>query len=322
LAAHPGGAGAGSGRESFAGLVRAWRPAVLPALGGSAAAWFLVSPLVGSSLSFQAEWWAHRDSQRAFSLHDRAVALAPGYAWLHERRAKALWRAADRQSTAAGSRDLLLASREGVETACRLEPLSARLHADRARILFDLARQGWGEAEAALAAFDRSLALDRCDWLVLADACRAASTLGRLAECDRYLAVGLAEQPRLGPLLAECGALELARGRLAGAERRLREALGAEWFGERERFDRAALLLGLVLLRTGRAEESARQARAVIDRRDWAPAWLLYAHCREQSGNRKEALEAFRRVLDRRPGHEEARAGAARLAGEQGRRPD
>jgi hypothetical protein len=166
--------------------------------------------------------------------------------------------------------------------AVRLEPLSARLHATRARLLFDLAREGLAEPGDVLAAFGRAMALDRHDWFALADAARAAAALGELEMCERLVEGGLAEEPGLGLLLAERAALELARGRLDAAERAAREALAADWFGEHERRDRASLLLGTVLFEKGKAAEALAQAEAVQRRRDWEPARRLLARCRER----------------------------------------
>jgi O-antigen ligase/tetratricopeptide (TPR) repeat protein len=283
LAACPEDAGARGWPRSFP----AWRSVVLPSLAGAIPACFLLAPLLGSALSFRAEEWMLRDETRGLSYHERAVRLAPGSALLHERRARALWQAAAQQPTVSGRRDLLRAACRSVETACRLEPLSAAMQANRARILFDMARHGLVESADVLAAFNRALTLDHCDWLVLADAARAAATLGWEQECERYLEAGLSEQPRLGLLLAERGALHLARGQLAEAERALREALRREWHGERQRFDRATLLLGMVLLQSGRAGEALGQVRGVLDRHPgWPSARLLHARCRERLAQR------------------------------------
>jgi O-antigen ligase len=185
--------GSASGPDTPRTPLLAWRPALLPSLGGAVVTWFVLAPLVASALSFLAEECLPGDTARALGCHEQAVRLASGYAFFHERRARALWHTATREPTPSESRELLLASKESIETACRLEPLSAPQHATRARILFDLARQGLAEPAEVLAAFDRALALDRCDWLVLADAAAAASALGHFAECERYLRAGPGE---------------------------------------------------------------------------------------------------------------------------------
>jgi O-antigen ligase len=296
LAASPGGAGSCFTRKSFLPTLRAWRPVALPAMGGMVLAGFLLCPLLASALSFRAEQWMPRDPSTALSYHERAVSVAPWCPLLHERRSKALWQEAARQESTARGRELLRSSRESIETACRLEPLAARFHANRARILFDLARQGLIDPTDVLTAFDRARALDRCDWFVLADAARAAATLGCLSECERYLEAGLSKQPDSGMLLAERGALELARGQPGAAERRLREALEADWFGEQERFDRATLLLGMVLLETGRPAEALDQVQGVLDRhRDWIPARLLHARSRDAVAGIAREPDAGRR---------------------------
>jgi O-antigen ligase len=269
-------------------LLRNGRQLALPSLGACVLGGLLLLPLVASAVSFQAEAWGQRDERRGLAGHERAVCLAPWSALLHERRARALWQAAGRQASAADSIPLLLAGRGSIEAACRLEPLSASLQATRARILFALARQGRVSRAEVLAGFDRALKLDRCDWFVLADAARASAILGAEEECERYLAAGLAARPRLGLLLAERGALELARGHLATAERTLREALARDWTGQQERYDRAALLLGTVLLESGQAGEALRGVAGVIDRHpDWKPAQLLAARCRERLEKKK-----------------------------------
>ncbi len=149
---------------------------------------------------------------------------------------------------------------------------------------------------------------------MLADAARAATTLGRLDAAERFVADGVARQPRLGMLLAERGALELARGLLAEAEATLWESGRLEWHGDFERYDRAQLLLSLVFLQRGKAAESLHTTEMVLRRHaDWVPAWWLHAVARERLGQKESALREYRRVLARQPDHPQARAGVDRL---------
>lgn len=217
--------------------------AVLPALGAAILAWFVLSPLWASSLSRRADVCLREDPSQAFAHHEQAVRLIPQSAHLHERHARALWHVATRDQM----RHLLVASHVSSERACALEPRSASCHATRARILFDLACQGSVEKAEVFAAFDRALALDRCDWLVVADAARAASTLRDFDKCQQYLDAA----PRLALLVAERGALEFARGEYARARAMLREALAGEWYGEEERYRRAAAVSDWVNERSG-----------------------------------------------------------------------
>ena len=207
--------------------------------------WYIFYPLYADTLSFRAEEWLARDVDTALSFHDRAASLDPSRALLHERRARACCQAAQQEPDLAVRRRRLRASRDAIVTACELEPLSAAMHATRGRILVKLAREDMSGAEEVLAAFDRALALDKYDWLALADAAVAAASLGRFEACERYLEAGLREQPRLGVLLAARGALQLARGQHGEAESTLREALAAEWFGEMERLGWARRMLAL-----------------------------------------------------------------------------
>lgn len=195
-----------------------WRRLVLPALLAAVPAWRVVGPLLASGCSQQ-------------GAHDWAFRLAPSWAVVHERRAWALREAA------------LEASHDAIATACDLEPLAAPLHARRAVILCDLARQGWADGDAVLAAFDLALALDPYDWRTVADAARAATVLGRHAAAERYIESGLTHRPRLAVLLAERGVLELARGQRTAAGRTFREALALDWHGDDQRRDAVHSLL-------------------------------------------------------------------------------
>ncbi len=306
------------------GRISTWRPpprispaALIPAAIGIVAAWHLLCPLVASHLSYNAD--LHPESDAALAAHDRAVRLAPGHAILHGRRARALLRALGREGDADRRERLLRASAVSAAKACELEPLAAHHHGDRAGVLLELARQGLAEPEEVLAAYDRAVSLDRCDWCVLTDAARAATTLGRFAAAERYVARGLAEQPQLGMLHAERGALELARGRVAEAEATLQEALAKEWHGDFERLDRALLLLATALLHRGDAVLAALTVTdEVLGRHaDWVPAWWLHALARERLGQRAAALREYRLVLERQPSHAQARAGVERLTGQK-----
>jgi O-antigen ligase/tetratricopeptide (TPR) repeat protein len=289
--------------------------ALVWALAGLAGAWYLLCPLAASYLSYRADAEFHAEAA-SLAGHGRAVRLAPGHAIFHARRSHALLRAASLQPDAARRERLLRDSLACIETACLLQPLLAGHQADRAGVLLELARQGLAEKEDVLAAYDRALELDRCDWRVWADAARAATTLGRLDAAERYLEASLPRQPRLGMLHAERGALALARGRLAEAERILWQARSKEWHGDFERFDRALLLFALTLLQRGKAAVALETADEVLGRHgDWAPAWWLHAVAREKLGQRAAALREFRHVLRCQPDHAQARAGVERLSG-------
>lgn len=280
-----------------------------------AGAWYLLRPLAASHLSYRADAGPQAGADAALALHERAVRLAPGHAVFHARRSTALLRAASLQPDPGRREQLLRDSLASIEAACRLQPLLAGHHADRAGVLLELARQGAVEKEEVLAAYDRALELDRCDWRVWADASRAATMLGRLDAAERYVEAALSRQPRLGMLHAERGALALARGKLAEAEAILGEARSKEWHGDFERFDRALLLLALTLLQRGNAALSLETTDEVLGRHgDWAPAWWLRALARERLGQRTAALRDYRQVLRRQPDHEQARAGVERLA--------
>jgi O-antigen ligase len=272
----------------MAGTRRAWvRAALLPGMGCLVvSAWWIGCPLVASALSQRGDDWLSTDPARAVRCHGKATALAPWNDLLRVRHAKALLVEAGSLCDPIRQQQSLRKAGDAIAVACRLVPCSASNHANRGRVLTELARAGLGTHEAVLAAFDRALVLDPCDTTALADAARAATTAGCFDRADDYLGRGVALDANLGMLHAEKGALALARSiRVSGPDacRLLTEAethflatTRLEWHGETERPERAMLLLGLTWLQQGRANAALVMSKQLIERHpDWPAAWRL-----------------------------------------------
>jgi tetratricopeptide (TPR) repeat protein len=243
-----------------------------------------------------------------------AVSLAPWQDRPRLRLAFALLKAADQQTDPTIRKRMLLSAWQVAEAACEQVPRCASHHANRGRILLELARAGHVKPDAVFAAFDRALELDPCDSVACTDAARAATTLEQLDRAERYIDQGQRIDPNLGWLDAERAALALARRNLAEAETLLRQALEKDWHGNEDRLDRARLLQILILLQVGKATEANWVVETVLIRRpDWVQARWLHALVFERLGRRDEAIELFRYVLRLQPDNPHAHAGLVRL---------
>ncbi|MBV9265816.1 MAG: tetratricopeptide repeat protein [Acidobacteriaceae bacterium] len=120
---------------------------------------------------------------------------------------------------------------------------------------------------------------------------------------------GLRSNPRSYALQLRLGAVHLASGDYAAAEKAFRELVDAS-----DPLPTSAAGLAQVLLRTGRAEEAVTLLSST-ERRLGPQFLIVYFEglALDRSGDRKSALVAFRRAVDMNPENPEAHFGVGRI---------
>ena len=245
---------------------------------------------------------------------ETAVWLAPREARIQAARAKGLQDLAQQPAMSSRRVELLRGAVAASAEACRLEPLYAPHHANRGRIFGDAARVGVATPEAAFAAFDRALELDPNDTRCLADAGRAAVSLGLPDRGTPYLERGLSLDADLACLYAEMGGIALLRKEVARAEGLLETALTKDWHGDVPRRERSRCLLALAKVEKGDLYAAlALMEAALVIIPDFPPALWLYASTIERLDNPEAALNVYRSLLSRQPDHPAALAAVRRL---------
>lgn len=292
----------------------AWRALVMPGIVGLLLAGWIGCPLAASVLARSGNDLLASRPAEALERHRWAVRLAPGNELFHLEQSRAYHFVATRQHDATARRRLLEQARDAIESACRLVPLRASNQGNRARMLTELARIGLGTADEVLAAYDLALRLDPCDSLCLADAARAAISLGRHERAREYLAHVRRIDPTLGDGHAELGTLAMLSGQMAEAEQHLHRALESHWHGNEERADRARGLYAAVCVERGKYGLAKGWSENVLARRsDWLSVRWIHALALEGLGLRRKAIAEFRNILERQPDHVQARARLERL---------
>ena len=274
----------------------------------------IVGPVLASWHAGRADSFLVTAPERVCESLETAVRLAPREARFHAARAKGLQDLAQQPEMASRRDELLRGAVAASEEACRLEPLYAPHHANRGRILGDAARVGVATPEAAFAAFDRALELDPNDTRCLADAGRAAVSLGLPDRGTPYLERGLRLDADLACLYAESGGLALLRKEVARAEWLIETALTKDWHGDSARRERSRCLLALAKIEKGDPLAAlALLETALVIIPDFLPALWLYASTIERIGKREAALHAYQVLLARQPDHAAAIAAVRRL---------
>jgi tetratricopeptide (TPR) repeat protein len=286
------------------------------ALGGVLAGVLLVvQPYLAGCICRQGEDQLAVAPRQALASHELAVHLDPGRDVLWIKLAAAALVAVPQARNPAEERRLLLRAREAVEEACALVPASAQNHANRARTLDVLAREGVVRREAVLRAYDEALARDPLNTQYLAEAGRAAHAAGLLKRARAYLERGLEIDPHLGMLHTEWGAIDLTEKRYREGMHRFHIALGCGFHGDNEEMDRAWSLLCLSYLHLDAAAAALPIAEGLVKLHDDSlPVHLLRAQALEQLGRGGEAVAEYRHIVSVRPDHPQARAGLSRLA--------
>jgi tetratricopeptide (TPR) repeat protein len=178
---------------------------------------------VGSAhaLYLQARGYLQRYDQKAsleqaISLFQQALQLDPAYALAYAGLGEAQWRL---YGLTRGAERVELA-RKASERALRHNDLLAPVH-----VTLGIIRAGTGEPQAALADFDRALALDPANVDALREKAAACQALGRLAEAEALYQRAAEQQPRNWANHSYLGAFYYRHGRYARAEESFREVI-------------------------------------------------------------------------------------------------
>jgi O-antigen ligase/tetratricopeptide (TPR) repeat protein len=292
---------------------RAAQAAVVAA--GTAAAFFLViRPWLAGCACQRGEELLASEPRKALACQETSVRLDPERDVLHVKLAASALVVAKQCSDPAEQRRMLFRARTALARACDLVPANAQNHANAGRGLEVLARAGLVPADEVLAAFDRAVALDPCNTVYLADAGRAAATLGQAERAKEYLERGLTIDPDLGMLHTELAALALAKQRYPEAEKHLRQAVSTRWRGSLEGWDRTRALLCLMFLETRRPEEALPLADDLLRAHDDSvPVRWFRAIALEKLGRRLDAMQEYGRIVRLQPNHAPAQVALARL---------
>jgi hypothetical protein len=308
--------------ESSKSNARTWASALaatsILAVGLTLAYGLVARPYLAGCCCHQGEELQQVDPEQALVWHERAVRLHSGRDVLWIKLTACTLAAAERTRIPSRRQQLLLRAHDAVENACRLVPAKGENHGNRALVLFRMAREGMGRAQDALAGYDTALALDPENTDYLEEAAAVAVNLGLSERAREYIARGLRIDPELGMLHATQAALELAKGRYREAEKRLDVALTGHWH-DMKRYCRAAALLCVTYLDTGRSEQALLLADCLLTQDDSLQLHFLRARALEKLGRRPDAEWEYRRVVELRPDHAMARAGLARLEAKNGR---
>ena len=244
----------------------------VPQLGIAAAActvilFAVVRPLQADRACYAGDELQPLDSDQALAQYREAVRLAPANDCYWSKLAIAYGFQARACIEPAERRRLLFASLDGLDRAVALEPTAAYHHANRGRLLADLARKGDVPADSVFAAFDAALELDGSNAYFLVDASKAALMLGDLPRCRQYAARGLELFPNLAPLRAQLGYLALTGGQTAEGAQLLLDAYHGDWYGDRDEQMRLESILAATCLKLQRTRKPARSPRTCLARR-------------------------------------------------------
>jgi tetratricopeptide (TPR) repeat protein len=243
------------------------------------------------------------DPRAALASYERAVALDPGSAHCWTRLSGAAQLAARRAPTAAEQQGDLRRARAALDRAVALVPADPFHHANRGRLLGELACRGLTPPAEALAEWEAALAGDPCNALFLAEAARTALALGDYARARRYATRGLALYPRFPLLRAQLGACAFAEGRLAEAAAVLGAASDADWGADGEGLARALATRAAVHLGLRQFDRARQDALAALVHQPlWPPGHFLLAQALQGLGQRQAACAAYRCVLTLSPG--------------------
>jgi len=253
--------------------------------------------------------------EQAVSLFQQALQQDPSYALAYAGLGEAQWRL----YRLAREPQRVELARKASERALQLNDLLAPVH-----VTLGMIRAGSGEAQAALADFDRALALDPANADALREKAAAYQALGRPAEAEALYRQAVELQPRYWGNLSHLGAFYYRQARYAEAEAAFRKvielvpdnprgyaSLGAvlheaggrdpEAIAALERSMaltptyRAAANLGLIEFSQGRYAEAARAYEKALelesgDYRVWRGLGLSYFWAKGQKAKAPEAL--------------------------------
>jgi O-antigen ligase len=199
--------------------------------------------------------------------HRQAVALAPDHALYWTKLAAAAKDAAACEPTAAGRLRLLREASRAADRAAELVPADPAAHANRGRVLADLAASGHGDADAAFAEFDAAIAASPRDLLARADAGQAALACGRPGRARRYFEAGLSADASFARFAAGLAAVALSEGRADEALGWLERTQRLAWYEDNNGCEGMPGLLAAAHLAAGHPAAAANWARAALAQR-------------------------------------------------------
>jgi tetratricopeptide (TPR) repeat protein len=256
----------------------------------------------------------NQDTGEAVARYEQAVALDPDNELYWTRLASAAQLAAQRSSDADEREHFLARAKQAFEHALELVPANAYNHNNLGRLLGEFGGRDIASPDRAYHEFELALGMDPRNAYFLSDAAQTAITHGDLPKAADY--AGRAEDlyPDFALARAQLGYIALMQGRGAEAVRLLRRALACDWHGDEHAQLTAVAALAAGLLMTGQYLEAWGLAQQVSERLpDWVQPRLTVAQTLEHLGRRAQAIEAYKQVLARDPGHAVARAALTRF---------
>jgi len=221
--------------------------------------------------------------ERAVSLFQQALQRDPEYALAYAGLAEAQW-LLYRQTRGSERVDL---ARRACERALKLNDLLAPVH-----VTLGIIHAGTGQAEKALADFDRALALDPVDADALRAKARAYEALGRPGDAEAALRKAVELHPAYWGTRSQLGAFYFRQGRYGEAERAFRQALALTPDNVR-----VLASLGGVLQTAGRDEEAAAALERSLALQPTYRAASNLGVLEFKRGRYAEAAHAFERAL-------------------------
>ncbi len=221
--------------------------------------------------------------EKAISLFQQALQQDPAYALAYAGLGEAQWRLF-RLTRSLERVDL---ARKASTRALQLNDLLTPVH-----VTLGIIRAGTGEPEAALADFDRALALDPANADALREKAAAHQALGRAAEAEALFLRAAEVRPGYWGNHAHLGAFYYRNGRYAEAEAAFRRVIELTPDNARGHSN-----LGGALYGQGRIEEAAQAFRRAAEIRPTATALANLGAVRFFLGQHEEAARAFEEAI-------------------------
>jgi tetratricopeptide (TPR) repeat protein len=246
---------------------------------------------------------------------EEAATLDPNHLTIQYRLSEAYQQMA-RQSVESARQSWYRQADDALHRAISLVPVNPYSHANRGRLLGEMACLGLANPAEALAEWEIALAADPNQPTFLAEASRTALALGEVARARSYVKRGLSLYPTIAVFHSLLGACALREGKLKEAGLSLEQSLQRDWRGDREEKARALALLASTRLQQRRFREASLAAwRSREIRPDWPAVQLLFAQGLEALGDHRSARREYRRLLQLRPSHPAALRALQHLPG-------
>jgi tetratricopeptide (TPR) repeat protein len=282
-----------------------------------------VRPFCGGRLAALAELNLPGNPEGALRWFEQAAALAPEEQkyWVRQGMV-AITAARSPGISLEERRNLLLRARSASERAIEMIDPDPVAHAQHAHALLELTGVGLATPAATLAAFDRAIALDPANPLLLAQAGGAALKLHDLARLQYCLASGLDSYPKCRQLRMLAAFADFHRDRFADAECRLFE-LFPPHVDLRDYPDEDSEIHGMAVLaachvKSHQLDRAIRLAKFAVDLRpaNLLARWTL-AHALERTGKHREAADQLEKLLELQPGNPAVRQALDRVRSQE-----